>query len=215
MRQVWWLTGLLLGLAGCASTSDERLRVYTEDGINLFQHGNYLDAHESFQAALTLKPQDPDLLYNLGACYDQLGDNAKAENHYRACLQHNQNHVACRHALTVLLVRNNRRPEAIQMLDDWLAREPKMAAPYAEDGWLLRQMDDLQRAQVRLQQALELDPHDMRALTELGLVYEAMQRPDRAIVVYERALQQNPKQPALENRINFLLAKGSGRPRPE
>jgi Flp pilus assembly protein TadD len=215
MRQVWLMAGMVLGLAGCSTVADERFRDYNEDGVQLFQHGNYADARESFQAALALKPEDSALLYNLGECYDHLGDGAKAERFYQACLQRAPNHVPCRHALAVLLVRENRRPEVAKMIEDWLAREPKLAAAYAEDGWFWRQTGDLPRAQARLQQALEFDPHDGRALTELAQIYETMQRPDRALVLYERALEGAPNQPELTNRVNMLLAQGAGRPRPE
>jgi Flp pilus assembly protein TadD len=202
-------------LAGCATVQDERFRDYTEDGVNLYQHGDYRDAMESFQAALALKPDDPVLKYNLGACYDRLGDAVKGERAYRECLQLAPNHADCRHALAVLLVRQNRRSEAGGMIQAWLAQEPRLAAAYAEDGWFQYQLGDLPRAQARLQQALQLEPHDVRALTELGVVYEAMQRPDRAVALYERALEQEPHQTELVHRINFLLAKGTGRPRPD
>jgi len=215
MRQVGLIASLMLGLAGCSTVADERFNDYNEDGVRLYRQGNYADAGESFQAALALKPEDPAVLYNLGECYAHLGDGAKAERFYQNCLQRSPNHVSCRHALAVLLVRENRRPAAAKMIEDWLAREPKLAAAYAEDGWFWRQAGDLPRAQARLQQALEFDPHDGRALTELAQIYESMQRPERALALYERALEREPNQPELTNRVNVLLAKGAGRPRPD
>src|SRR5262245_61741086 len=215
MRHGWLIAGLMFGLAGCSTVADERFRDYTEDGVQLYREGNYADSRESFQAALAIKPEDPTLLYNLGECYARLGDGVKAERFYQACLQRATDHVPCRHALAVLLVQENRRPDAARMIEDWLAREPKLAAAYAEDGWFWRQAGDLPRAQARLQQALEFDPHDARALTELAQVYETMQRPDRALALYERALERDPNQPELTKRVNGLLAKGAGRPRPD
>jgi tetratricopeptide (TPR) repeat protein len=215
MRLVWLTAALVLCSGGCTSVQDERFRLYSEDGLSLYQHGNFRDARDSFQAALSLKPDDPVLIYNLGECYDQLGDSAQAEKLYRDCLQRAPNQVACRHALALLLQRTQRLPEAGQMIEDWLARQPGLAAAYAEHGWYLHQVGDLPRAQGRLHQALALDPHDVRALTEMALIYEAMQRPDRAVVLYERALERDPTQTELSKRINYLLASGAGRPRPE
>ena len=215
MNRAAWVAGIVLGLAGCVNPADERFHDYNEDGLFLFRQGNYRDARESFQAALDLKPADSALMYDIGECYDRLGDAAKAERFYQECLQRAPNHEACRHALAVLLVRQNRRDEAARMIEDWLSREPKLAGPYAEDGWLWHQAGDLPRAQARLQQALEIDPRDVRALTELALVYEAMQRPDRALVLYERALEREPEQLELKKRVQFLLTSGASRPRPE
>jgi Flp pilus assembly protein TadD len=215
MRLVWVLAGMAFGLAGCSTAVDERFQDYNADGVQLFRQGNFGDAQESFQAALALKPEDPAVLFNLGECYARLGDGARAEQRYHDCLQRAPNHVPCRHALALLLVQQNRQAEAGKMIEEWMAHEPKLAAAYAEDGWFWRHAGDLPRAQARLQQALEFDPHDSRGLTELAQIYETMQRPERALALYERALEFTPNQPDLTNRINALLAKGAGRPRPD
>jgi tetratricopeptide (TPR) repeat protein len=101
------------------------------------------------------------------------------------------------------------------MVEDWLARQPKQAGPYAEDGWLWHEARDLPRAQGRLQQALQLDPHNVRALNELGQVYEEMYRFDRALVLYERSLSQDPNQPDVLRRVKELRAQGVTPPKPE
>ena len=215
MRWAEWKLLFLLGLAGCASEASERLRNYNQDGLYLFQRGEYAQARESFMAALAVKPDDAGVLFNLGECYDHLGDSAKAEQCYNACLLHDPNHADCRHALAGLLVRLDRRDQATRMVKDWLAREPQRAAAYAEDGWLWLQAGDLPRAQARLQQALELDPHEPRALIELARLYENMQRPDRAAALYERVLEQNPGQFEVANRLKQLKARGASPPLPD
>src|SRR5258707_6610270 len=167
MGRVCWVAGLSLCLASCVSPGLERVRDYNEDGVHLYQRVDFVGARDSFQAALTLKADDAGLLYNLGQCHDRLGNVAKAESSYRECLQRASNHAPCRHALTVLLVHQGKTSEAAHQIEDWMQREPKLSSPYAEDGWLWHQAGDLPRAQVRLQQALELNPNDSRALTEL------------------------------------------------
>src|SRR5262245_55596363 len=100
------LRGLLLllvllhlpALPGCTLPLDERARGFTEDGIDLFQTGRYQDARESFEAALERQPDDANLLYNIGQCYDRQGKAAKAEEVYQQCLQRSANHAPCRHA---------------------------------------------------------------------------------------------------------------------
>src|SRR5262249_30898092 len=181
----------------------------------LFQRGDYANARESFQAALALQPEDPALLYNVGRCYARQGDFTKAERCYRACLERSPDHAECRHALSALLVRDGRGAEATRMVKAWLASSPKLAAAHAEDGWLWFQAGDLPRAQACLQEALEIDPHDHTARLELARVYEAMQRRDRAIVLYERLLDHDPHQPEVVRRLNQLRAQGAGRPRPD
>jgi tetratricopeptide (TPR) repeat protein len=215
MRWPWLTIVTVLLLGGCATENDQRLRDYTNDGLNLFQHARYSDARESFQAALTLKPDDPDLLYNIGQCYERQGAYPQAEKAYNDCLAKAPDHVPCRFALAEVQVRTGRLGDATRMTQTWLASRPKQGDAYALDGYLWHQAGNLPNAQARLQQALELDPQNTRALIELGLVYEAMSRPDRAVVLYERVLDREPNQPEVTRRLNALLAKGAGRPKPE
>jgi tetratricopeptide (TPR) repeat protein len=203
-------------LAGaCAPTAQERVRDFNDDGVVLFQRGDYAHAREIFQAALALKPGDPSLMYNVGQCHERLGQVAAAENAYNECLVRSPQHTDCRFALASLLVRQGRRPDAVRMTEDWLAHEPKRSGAYALDGWLWHQYGDLPQAQSRLQQALALDPNDHIALTELGRVYEELHRPDRAAALYERSLDLRPNQSEIRDRLTSLQRQGAGRPHPD
>ena len=213
-----WRYGVILILlcgAGCATPGQEKVRPYTEDGVHLYNLGDYKDAKESFQAALALKPGDVDLLYNYGQCCDRLGENAAAERAYDDCLQRSPNHAECRHALAALLVRDNRWGEATTLVHDWVQREPKLATPIAEDAWLWRVYGDLPKARARIEEALALDPHDNRALLEKAQIYELMQRPDRAMLLYEQALQYKPNQPDVTARLTSLRREGAEHPKPD
>jgi Flp pilus assembly protein TadD len=215
MRWTCCAVGLAMLLAGCAPAVQDRVREYNREGVLLYERGDFGGAREHFQAALSLQPEDANLIYNLGDCSDRLGDLANAERLYRECLARSPNHPECRHALTSLMVRQGRRAEAVQMVEEWAAREPKLSSPLAEDGWLCHEAGNLPRAQARLQQALELDPHDIRALNELGRVYEELARPERALVIYERSLAVNPRQTDVARRLDTLRARGVTRPKPE
>jgi Tfp pilus assembly protein PilF len=215
MRASLLLFGFTFAVSGCVSTEVERAHEYNTEGVRLYQQGNFGGAQQDFQAALQLNPGDADLVYNIGQCQERQNDPVRAQQTYNECLRKDSNHVACRHALAALLFRQGRKPEATHMIEDWLTHQPRLAAAYTLDGWLWHQTGDLPRAQARLQQALELDPHDIRALTELASVYEDLHRPERAVVLYERILALDARQPQVESRLQFLLANGAGRPRPE
>lgn len=210
------VAGLAFLVGGCVLTADqERVRDYNQDGVFLFQHGDYVGARDSFQAAFALHPEDPALMYNLGECQERIGNLPKAECYYRECLQRQPKNPSARHALVALLTRTGRQKDAAVLVDLWLKEEPVTGEAYAEDGWLLHHTGDLPRAQARLHQALEVEPRNRLALTELALVYESMHRPDRAVVLYERILEDNPEDKDVSNRVNYLLTKAPGRPRPD
>jgi len=194
------------------SEKQERFQQFTSDGIHLFQRGDYVGARDNFEVSLTLEPKDANLLYNLGQCHDRLGQPERAESYYQQCLQFAPNHADCRHALAVLLYRGGRGRDADTMIQAWLVSDPKLGAAYAEDGWRLRQCGELNQAIGRFQQALHHDPHNLRALLELGQIYEEHQRPEFALVMYTRALELSPRQPELVERINLLRSRGVRHP---
>jgi tetratricopeptide (TPR) repeat protein len=206
---------LLVLIAGCEHSDQERYRQYAEIGFESYQRGDYDGASLSFQAALALRPNDPHLLYNLGKCYEHDVDKAKAEEIFQACLAQDANHAQCRHALVLLWWNSGKRKEASEMIQNWLSEQPRLSAAYAEEGWRLSQENDLPNAQARLQQSLRLDPRNELALMELGLLYEKMSMPERSIVLYERILEQDPRRQDVIDRINSLRAKGVGRPLPD
>jgi Tfp pilus assembly protein PilF len=207
---------LMLPIAvGCATPGQEKVRDYTEDAVHLYNIGRYQDAKESFQAALDLRPGDVDLMYSVGQCSDRLGQDGVAERTYNNCLQRDPNHAECRHALAALLVREDRWADATTLVNDWVKRQPKLATPIAEDAWLWRIYGDLPKAQARVDEALAIDPHDNRALLEKAQIYETLQRPDRALHLYRMALQYNPKQPEVKQRVDALLAAGADHPKPD
>src|SRR5271165_6973788 len=97
---------------GCVTTSDQRVKAFNDDGMQMFARGDYAAARESFEAALTLTPQDGNLLYNLGQCSDRLGDWRKAEQYYTTCLQVAPTNGDARAAQVSLFYRTGRTQEA-------------------------------------------------------------------------------------------------------
>jgi Flp pilus assembly protein TadD len=208
------VAGLLL-VGACAPTAQDRVRDYADDGAHLYRNGSYADAREHFRAALKLKPDDPDLLYNLAQCHDRLNEKAEAGRIYKECLQRAPDHEEARYAYLELLVDTGRQEEGVRLVRDWLRSQPNKAGPYVADGWLCARNNDLDSARVRFQRALDFDPRHARALVELARVYERLGRRDRAVVLYERALEANPDQPAIRKLVVSLRNGGISQPHPD
>ena len=208
MRWLGAAIGLaLLGVGGCASTSEDRVREYNEDGLQLYRQGAYDKAAESFEAAIALEPSDPTLLFNAARCYDKSGNATKAEQYYNTCLQKAPNDAGCRNGLASLMLRQGRRDDAMHMVEGWLAGQPQLAAAHTAHGILLHQFGDLPAAKLRLEEARRLDSHDTRALVELGQVWEALGAGSR-LDCYERALDDNPHLDDVAARCINFSARG-------
>jgi Tfp pilus assembly protein PilF len=195
-------------LAGCSTTTDDRWRMFNDDGVQLYARGNYRDALDSFDYALTLRPQDPVLLYNAAQCYDRLGNVKKAEQYYAYCLERDRKHGDARLALVSLKYRTGRTAEANQQIQQWLTEEPNSAEALVADAWRLRQERAYPSAQARLQQALAIDAQNRPAQTELAIIHELQGMPDRSLVLYERILAREPNQVEIAERLEQLRVKG-------
>ena len=82
------VAGFALLVGGCVVTADqEHFRDYNQDGVFLFQHGDFVSGPGQLPGRGRLQPEDPAVMYNLGECYDRLGNLPKAECCFRKCLQ--------------------------------------------------------------------------------------------------------------------------------
>lgn len=185
----------------------------SSQGVQLYQQGNYLGAVNSFQEALARQPGNPDCFYNLGATYHQqakvfgsAADRQVAEQYYHLCLARNPDHVACQRALAVLLVEENRGPEAVANLQAWATARPTNPQPHIELARLAEEHGDLREAENQLVDALALDPNNPRALVALGQLRETAGDQAQAVANYSRALAVDPQQPVVAARVASLSA---------
>lgn len=204
--------GLLTLLVGCDVTQQERVRLYNEDGIHQFAQGNYREASDSFEQALVLKPDDPVLIFNLAQSCDRAGKTKQAEAYYQECLKRNATMADARQSYANLLVRSGRKEESTKLIETWTVQEGNSSDTFVLQAWQLRQENRYPEAQDKLQAALAQDPHNPRALTELAILYEKMNFPDRSLVLYQRVLAQNPNLFEVRERIAVLKGKGTGVP---
>jgi Tfp pilus assembly protein PilF len=210
------LFAVLLFLVGaCLPAQNERVRHHTEDGFHLFQRGSYADARDCFQSAIALKPNDPDLIYNLAQCHDRLGHHSQSEALYKECLRHDPDHPEARHAWLLLMLQTDREADGRRMVEEWMRSRPKSGGPFAEDAWLRARAGDVDTARRRYQQALNHDPRNPRALVGLADIYRKLDHPGRALVLYERALEAKPDQPEIAKLVRELRGKGVTGPKPD
>jgi tetratricopeptide (TPR) repeat protein len=204
---------LLLLLCGCGRMA----RTENAEGVKLYQQGNYLGAVNSFQSALARQPGNADCFYNLGATYHQQAkvfgrpaDMQTAEQYYHLCLARNPDHEACRRALAVLLVEEDRGAEATAQLTAWAQSQPSNPAPHVELARLAQEQGRLREAENQLVDALAIDPNNPRALVALGSLREASGDQSQALANYQRALAIDPAQPTVAGKLASLQASQAG-----
>jgi tetratricopeptide (TPR) repeat protein len=201
------------GLAAAGGCTNFVANSRNADGVTLFQRGQYQDALAKFQEATYADPGNADGYYNLGATYHRLGrlrsqpeSLAQAETCYRQCLDRNPNHRDCHRGLAVLLIEQNRAPEALALLQNWATQQPSLAEPRMELARLYVEFGNKEMATNTLAEAVQRNPDDARQWAALGKVREESGNYTQALANYQRSLELNPRQPDVAARVTALQA---------
>lgn len=161
-------------------------------------------ARDTLQSMISQFPDDSDLVYDLAMVYEKLGDLAAMEQQLRQLISARPNDPHAYNALGYSLAdRNQRLPEAIELITKALALSPK--DPFITDslGWAHFRNGDLVQALRLLQQAYN-DRADAEIGAHLGEVLWRMDEHERAINIFREALQMNPDNETLTETIQRL-----------
>ena len=226
MREFCIVSLFMLFALGCASHS------YNAEGMRYFGQARYDAAITSFQSALRANPNDPNTLYNIAATHHQSARAAlrsghiataqqqyeQAVQHYQLCLAQAPNHVDAYRGLAALYMDRQNPDAAFQLLINWNNANPVSVEPKIELARLYQEFAQISLLQGRtevaqqcrdvaerlLQQVVDAEPMNYRALRALGFLKEQRGDITGAVFDYRRSLQANSQQQDLENRIAAL-----------
>jgi Tfp pilus assembly protein PilF/peroxiredoxin len=154
-------------------------RNYLSLGALFFQRG-YLDqAEASFQQALREDPSGAEALYGVASVYLNQNKNAAARDAFERTIRLQANYP-------------DTLPDAWNNLGVIATREGK-----------------IENSVQQFQQALQLNPHHLAALDNLGNAYRALKEWDDARKTFERALEFAPNDPEANYGLGMVFAQGN------
>jgi len=182
-----------------------------QQGVRLFQQGQFQPALQKFQQALATDPTNADAYYNLAASMHNIGsakkDNdmlAQAETLYNQCLDINENHVDCHRGLAVLLKETDRSDRSFALLNNWVNAQPNLSDARVELARLYEESGDLETALLHLNHAVGVDQSNHRAWAALGHIREETGDATQALTNYQRSLDLNQFQSGVAERVATL-----------
>jgi Tfp pilus assembly protein PilF len=189
-RKVRWLTAAFLVLLAAMVGGVGRywwVERLVAEGVAFFEHEKWPEARERFQAALKLAPSSAEVLSNLAATEERLGDVRAAENHYREAVMRRPESAEHLFNLGHFLNSRGRYHDAYLFLLQAAVSEPARVDAYGELAHAALGLGMLGRARVALSTALHLDPERPALHRLYGEVELRAGQPQAAISHLEEA----------------------------
>jgi tetratricopeptide (TPR) repeat protein len=163
-------------------------------GLSSLKSGDFEEAAQSFHKSIDISPGDRFSLFWLGMAYEKQGRIDEAIETWRAA-----------NAGDAFLARGEfyRRQGAMEKADesyqlalrvytDSAGQAPNIAITYSRLAGILDATGRLDEAAVAYPRAIDLDASQADYHASLGLLYDKMQKPGRAIQQLEQAVQMRP-----------------------
>jgi tetratricopeptide (TPR) repeat protein len=182
----------------------QRIQLTQAEAQLLRDANNYKEAYEVLDQALKKMPDAPDLLYDHAMAAEKVNRVDVLEANLRKLIQIRPDHAHAYNALGYTLAdRNERLPEAHQLIEKALKLSPDDAFIMDSMGWVLFRMGRMREALDYLQRAYTLRP-DAEIAAHYGEVLWADGQQDQARKLWMEALKSNAQNEALQNTIKRL-----------
>ena len=195
------------GMTAIVSVDDERVSVAAtpQGGISPYEFALELLNDRKIEEALPIlellkshSPDDPDILYNLGLGYSELGRMSEAITELEHCVKADPEHVNAWVGLGVAYRKEHRDAEAEQALHQAITLDPG-------NGWAQRNLGAVLMAQGKapdalphFREAVHQLPDDPAALFGLAQCLEAVQGQAEAAGIYVTLIKRFPNHPIAE-----------------
>ncbi len=146
----------------------------------------------SFRHAIAVRPDCPEVHYNLAVVLQELGEKEQALVSYEAAIAYKPDYFAAYNNLGALHLALGHSREAIAHLQSAIKLKPDYADAYNNLGNAFRDIGNTASATAYYNQVLTFEPHHARAHYNLGLIHQSQGRVGDAIMCFERAMAYAP-----------------------
>jgi tetratricopeptide (TPR) repeat protein len=196
------------GMARCPQAWAVQFRYATL----LSQERNYAGALEHYREALRLFPEHPAIHTSIGDTLASLGrsDDAIAEYHRALNAElHPIDRSAAHYRLANVLIKANRKADAIQQLRAAIQHDPEHTLAIHNLGILLMEQGDLAGAIEQFRAVIKIDPTAVASWQALAEGLEAHGQPREALTTLHSAVKLLPNDAGLHLQLGkLLLASG-------
>lgn len=168
--------------------------------------GDWPSSIAAYEAALALKPDDPEIVNDLGRLAFRMGMYPQAETMFRFHAQARGHAPESSNNLATLLRQQCRFDEAIEVLRPAIQARPEDATLWNNLGTVLNDMGDLAQAELFFTEALRLNPDNVKARYNRATALFANGKGEEAIAECRTAIGQ-ARAPEDSAMMRFALAE--------
>ncbi len=188
-----------------AANNQQRVQLLLIEAQLLREAKRLEDAYQVLQQGLAKLPNHPDLLYETAMLADRIGKPDLFEQMIRKLIQIKPDHAHAYNALGYsLLERNERIPEAVELVEKALQLAPDDAAIMDSVGWGYYRSGRLEESLKLLRRAFAGNP-DPEVAAHLGEVLWAHGEKDEARKIWQDSLKANPGNTLLQAVIKKFI----------
>lgn len=146
------------------------VRLYDRVGSSNFQLGNFAEAAEGFQAAITMDASEPSRWHNWVSALQAKGDREQAYSVLIRALERHPQSVDLRMAYGELLESNGQIPDAIAQYRQVIQIQSDHADAHTALGSIFADADQNLEAEASYREAIKADPRHALANNNLGVL---------------------------------------------
>jgi len=163
-------------------------------------------AQERLEAAIERAPEDWDLVYMLGLVQMERGNQDAAAETLLHIPTKSESHVEARLRVASMYEKDGAFQESLVLLEELREVQPDKQLDLHTAG-IRAKAGDFAGGMSLVQGYLDLDPKDVAALYQMGIVHELVQKRDEAIVWMRRVLEEDPRNAHALNYIGYSFAE--------
>lgn len=163
-------------------------------GLIIWGEGSQLDLGlDKVSQAARLAPKNAEIQRVFGGMLKELGDLERAELALRRALIAEPDDIESRVLLGLVLIDKKQESLAVEVLSQAVSQSPEHSNAHAALARAQVELGSYEAAESSFKKAIDLDPNNVGAVNDLGVLYKRQGYPDKAAEQFRAALALDPK----------------------
>lgn len=189
-------------LKDAENVAQDEFRIHFLLGITYQRQHQNPDAVLELEKAIRMDEKNVDALTALALTFDEMKRIDESDSIYERALRIDpHNHLVLNNYGYSLSVRNIQLDRALAMSEDALRQQPDNQSYLDTKGWINFQLGRYEEAEAAVRRAVELGSKSPVIMEHLGDIYSKMDKKDKAIECWQKALEYGSTTPGLKEKI--------------